>query len=51
MTPRTLKIVALVYAVKTLLVGMAWIAIPSLPERASTKAREVWAVVFETKNR
>jgi len=51
MTPRTLKIVALVYAVKTLLVGIAWIAVPNLPERASAKAREMWAEAFETRNR
>lgn len=50
MTPRTLKIVALVYAVKTLLVGIAWIAVPDLPERASAKARETWAAVFRAQN-
>jgi hypothetical protein len=40
-----LKIVAVVYLVKTLLVGIAWLAIPDLPERAMTKARETWSAV------
>jgi len=51
MRPRTLKIVALTYVVKTLLVGIAWIAIPDLPARASAKAREVWSAIFETSAR
>ncbi len=51
MTPRTLKIVALTYLVKTLLVGIAWLAIPDLPVRASAKAREVWSALFETGSR
>lgn len=51
MTPRTLKIVALTYLVKTLLLGMAWIVIPDLPERASAKVLSLWAAVFETQNR
>ena len=51
MTPRMLKIVAFSYLVKTLLLGAAWVAIPDLPERASAKAREVWAAVFETGTR
>jgi hypothetical protein len=51
MRPRTLKIVALTYAVKALLVGIAWIAIPDLPARASAKAREVWSAIFETSAR
>lgn len=51
MTPRRLKIVALTYLVKTLLVGIAWVAIPDLPARASAKAREVWSAIFETSPR
>jgi hypothetical protein len=31
---RTLKLIALGYAVKTLLVGIAWVLIPDLPDRA-----------------
>ena len=50
MTPRTLKIIALTYLVKTALVGIAWIAIPDLPERAQAKARAVWSLVFEARN-
>lgn len=51
MTPQTLKIVALTYLVKTLLVVVAWVAIPDLPARASAKAREVWSAIFETGSR
>lgn len=51
MKPRTLKIVALSYLLKTLLVGIAWVAIPDLPARASAKAREVWTAIFETRTR
>lgn len=48
MTPRTLKIVGLCYLIKTLLIGLAWIAIPDLPARASAKARQMWSAIFET---
>jgi len=41
MSGRTLKMVAIGYAVKSLLVGLAWLAVPDLPERAATKARDV----------
>ena len=40
-----LKIVAIVYLVKTLLVGIAWLIVPDLPERAMTKARATWSSV------
>jgi len=40
-----LKIIAIVYAVKTLLVGIAWLIVPDLPQRALTMARETWTVV------
>ena len=40
-----LKIVAVVYLVKTLLVGIAWLVVPDLPQRAITKARETWTAV------
>jgi hypothetical protein len=40
-----LKIVAIVYLVKTLLVGIAWLMVPDLPQRAMTKAREAWTAV------
>ncbi len=46
MTPRTLKIIALTYVVKTALVGAAWIAIPDLPQRAQTKAQQIWTHLF-----
>ena len=39
MTPRALRIVALCYLVKTLLVGVAWLAVPDLPHRVRTFVR------------
>lgn len=45
MSPRTLKLIAVVYAVKTLLVGAAWLIVPDLPARAMSKARQTWSVV------
>jgi hypothetical protein len=44
---RMLKIVALGYLVKTLLVAIAWLVIPDLPQRAAAKARAVWTSVRE----
>jgi hypothetical protein len=41
-TPRFLRTLAVVYVVKTLLVGIAWLAIPDLPERAALHVRETW---------
>jgi hypothetical protein len=38
-----LKIVAVSYLVKTLLVGVAWLFIPDLPTRAVDLARRTWA--------
>jgi hypothetical protein len=40
--PRTLRVVAVVYAVKTLLIGIAWLVVPDLPERAATQVRQTW---------
>ena len=40
-----LKIVAIVYVVKTILVGIAWLIVPDLPQRALTMARETWTAV------
>ena len=42
---RRLKLVALVYIVKTLVVGVAWLVVPDLPERALRTARAGWAYV------
>ena len=39
---RTLRLIAIGYAVKTLLIGIAWLAVPDLPERAATHVRETW---------
>lgn len=45
MSPRTLKLIALGYVVKTLLFGVAWLIVPDLPARAANKARQTWAAV------
>lgn len=42
-----LKVVAVVYLVKTILVGIAWLVVPDLPQRAMTKARETWTAVVK----
>jgi hypothetical protein len=44
-TPRTLKLVAIGYCVKTLLFGIAWLMVPDLPQRAMTKLRAAWTYV------
>lgn len=36
---KALKLVAISYLIKTLLVGIAWLFIPDLPQRASTFVR------------
>jgi hypothetical protein len=38
----TLRTLAVVYAVKTLIVGIAWLVIPDLPARAASQVRETW---------
>ena len=45
MNPKTLKLIALGYVVKTVLFGLAWLAIPDLPERAMEMARQTWVRV------
>jgi hypothetical protein len=45
---RTLKLIAVSYAVKTVLVGLAWLAVPDLPQRASQTARQAWQRVAGT---
>jgi hypothetical protein len=51
MSPKTLKIVATVYLVKSLLLGAIWIAIPDLPHRAAVKVRETWSRIATTQRR
>jgi len=41
-SPRVLKLIVLGYAVKTLLLGLAWLMVPDLPARAASKARQAW---------
>jgi len=40
--PSTLRLVAVVYAVKALLIGIAWLVVPDLPERAASQVRQTW---------
>jgi hypothetical protein len=41
--PRALRIIAWGYLIKTLIVGVAWLMVPDLPQRAATKVREAWS--------
>jgi hypothetical protein len=43
LTPRMLRLLAVSYLVKTAFLGLLWLAIPDLPQRASTTARAAWA--------
>lgn len=43
--PRTAKLVAIGYGVKTLLLGVAWLVVPDLPQRAAAAVAHVWAYV------
>jgi hypothetical protein len=45
MSTRTIRLIAVGYVVKTALVGLAWLAIPDLPERALAMARQTWSRV------
>lgn len=40
---KTLKLVALGYVVKTLLLGALWLVIPELPRQAMTKVLKTWS--------
>jgi hypothetical protein len=42
---RALKILAISYAIKTLLVGIAWLFVPDLPQRAATFVRRACGLV------
>ena len=39
---RTLKLIAIGYMVKTVVVGTAWLVVPDLPQRAMDAARQTW---------
>ncbi len=43
MRQRTLKVLAVSYLVKTLLVGIAWVLVPDLPDRAISVLRATFA--------
>jgi hypothetical protein len=45
MKRRTLKLIALGYAVKTVLFGIAWMFIPDLPQRTASAVRDTWTYV------
>lgn len=42
---KALKLFALSYLIKTIVVAIAWLFIPDLPARATAFARESWAWV------
>ena len=45
MNIRILKLVLASYLVRTLLVAVAWLLVPELPQRAANGARSVWHAV------
>ncbi len=47
MKRRVFRMIALGYLVKTLLIGLAWLVVPDLPQRAAAKAREAWSLVVK----
>lgn len=44
MSARLLRILAISYTVKTLLLGVAWIFVPDLPQRAVSLVRSTFSV-------
>jgi hypothetical protein len=45
LSPRTLKVLALGYSLKIILLGLVCLMIPDLPARAMSKARQLWMAV------
>jgi hypothetical protein len=41
------RLLAVSYLIKTLLVGVAWLAVPDLPARAADTARAVWERIVD----
>jgi len=39
---RALKVIAIAYVVKTVVLGAAWLVVPDLPQRAMDTARQAW---------
>ena len=50
MSRRTVRLVAVTYAVKTLLLGLLWVAAPEVPARALGHARAAWARMLARAN-
>ena len=45
LSPRTLRVLALGYSLKIILLGLVCLMIPDLPARAMSKARQLWTAV------
>jgi len=45
MKRKTLKVLAVSYLVKALLFGLAWLAVPDLPQRTAARLRQAWGLV------
>ena len=43
MNPRLLRVLAISYAIKTLLLGVAWIFVPDLPQRVAHRMRATFS--------
>lgn len=47
MSHKTLRVLAVSYLAKMLLFGLAWLAVPDLPQRTVAKLREAWYLVVK----
>jgi hypothetical protein len=48
MSRRTLKLVAVGYLVKTLIVAVVWVLVPDLPRLVRARVQAAWAAVSGT---
>ena len=44
-TNKTLRLVAFGYVVKTVILGIAWLAVPDLPQRTLQMVQETWTQI------
>lgn len=47
MTRRKVRILVLGYLVKSLVLGIAWLMVPDLPQRAAASVRHAWGRIAE----
>ena len=47
---KTIKLIAISYLIKTLIVAVAWLFVPDLPARSLAWARETWTRLGRVEN-